>query len=116
MTALETLKGAAALINKGRWIKGDWAGITVRINTRTGHRFIKNHMATCYCAAGAMKEIDGNYSSNGATKIFLKAIRKPNGVEQDIWDWNDNPRRTFKQVRDAFKRAVALAKKAEAAA
>ena len=125
MSTLRKIKAAAAIIDKGLWAQGGFTYEEQRINTRTGRRMIKSNPVTCFCAAGALREganregasrAFGLSDYGDAVKIFLKAIRKPHGSEEDIWNWNDNKRRTFAQVRNAFKRAVKIAEREAKAA
>lgn len=116
--ALKILRRAASYIKQGRWYQGNFRSDERRINVKTGKRVTHGKIVQCYCAAGALQEAAGYYSSDGisrAQNLFLRAIRKSpkNGAgEEDIWEWNDRKWRTIGQVRKAFDRAIELARKA----
>lgn len=66
-----------------------------------------------HCAWTAIEEAaDGD--KDKAVSIFIQAnhLKTNRGwsvISGAIWDWNDAPRRTLKQVRDAFDKAIKLA-------
>lgn len=113
MKALTILKRAAALMDNGRWHKGDWNQTERRINVRTGRRMTKGRQVVCYCAGGAIHIAGRGQSSEyaEAEQIFLKAIGHEDESAEKIWDWNDDKRRTVGQVRRAFHRAIRIAEK-----
>lgn len=113
MKALEVLKRAAALMDKGRWYRGDWHQKDYRINVRTGRRMTTGRQVVCYCAGGALRTAGRDDPSNyeKAEEIFLEAIGRKDQSTESIWDWNDDKRRTVGQVRRAFHRAIRIAEK-----
>src|SRR4051812_14277004 len=117
MKALTVLRRAAALMDKGRWIQGEFHKQGRRINVRTGKRAISGREVHCYCAAGALKAVaphikqdDERYKAfhflNLAIDRKIKFASVEEHDEEAVWDWNDNKRRTVGQVRRAFHRAI----------
>lgn len=115
MKALTILKRAKALIDAGRWIKGEFHEPSRRINVRTGQRDTKSRKVTCYCASGAIRAVAGKHDFSEAESFFLEAIGFRRYQEpSNIWDWHDASNRTVKDVRAAFRKAVRLAERASA--
>lgn len=79
------------LTDKSKWTKG-W-----NAKTRKGNETdIEKRSAVCFCLYGAIwraKHLDDEYNVNRA----LEKVRWKIG--NDIFSWNDDKYRTFKQVR-----------------
>lgn len=115
MHALTILTRAKALMDAGRWLKGEFHEKARKINVKTGKRAEKGREVTCYCASGAIRAVAGNHDYDEAERIFIKANDLPGYVEgSTIWNWNDADNRTVGDVRKAFRKAVALARRLEA--
>jgi len=106
-TPVEVLKEAKKIVTKG-WCQGHYA-----VDKKGGIVSEYSRAVSKCCATGAIFRAAGMQHSTVAFSFLEKVIPHRAGESSSIPTWNDNKRRTKKQVLKAFDRAIKAAEKAE---
>lgn len=108
-TTAGLLEHAWRLIDKPeKWTKG--CAARDRADRAVSYR---SDRARRFCAYGAIDRVtycDLTYYDFSLNIAAMSALQNVLLENADITDWNDDPRRTHDEVRDAFERAIAIAK------
>jgi hypothetical protein len=117
LTAVQVLMRAKKLLVTKGWTKGTFA----RDKYHKQHLDWYSPKAACFCAGGALNRASGE--DNHYADNYLERIIEQTGFVKSSWNydsviavWNDDPKRTKKQVLTAFDKAIALAKLEQKAA
>lgn len=105
MTAVEILTKAREIIaNPYAWIKGDYHKL----------KNIKGKSVDCYCAMGALREVQGSYYGD-ATRLLGKVIDRNVYNEHTGFGtvvlYNDKKTTTKRDILKKFTQAIKLAQK-----
>jgi hypothetical protein len=110
MKPVEFLKAADKLLSdESKWTRRAYARDKGHHECR-----IKDDNAYSFCILGAMWKQDpyGEDYDNAVTAVSYFAVA--NGIENNqIPQWNDDPKRSFKDVKAAYRNAIEYAEKAE---
>lgn len=122
MKPSQVLTAVLALWAKGLWTQGEFHEYRRPMKTpgrnndknREGPRAKK---VQCFCLDGALRKVTLN--KKGGEIVLQRShnfIKKALGVpfDDDIWEWNDDRKRTLAQIISVTKKARALALKAGA--
>lgn len=102
MTVLEVLKQGRERIEKG-WCQGAYA-----IDAHGNHAKPYWRRAVAWCAEGAC-----NFGKINRKIEAIRVLESCAHSLKPIYQWNDQPRRTHRQVLMLFDRAIAKAEKQE---
>lgn len=106
MNVTQLLREALAVLKEGGWVQGSY-------RTEDGR----------HCAVGAIERVLDNSTNDGvvpwdvnlynrAVELLDEVAREKDPDRADTISFNDTPGRTFAEVADAFKTAIARAKSA----
>ena len=98
------LKRALAKIKKG------WTQRVYAANKKDVVVSLYDSNATKFCIDGAVARVVGNYESDEVAYSYLRRSL-PSNSNKNLCSWNDNKRRTKKQVIALFEKAIKLALK-----
>lgn len=105
MKPVTVLRRTRKLIEKPeRWIKRHFA-----VNANGDTVLPRSRNACSFCVRGAFRRITSNMEERRASADYVRRVLPSHPVSLIVW--NDNPRRTHKQVLRALDRAIALAEK-----
>lgn len=100
------LKRAYKLLKGKGWTKGSWARDVSRFGVDP-----KNQYAVCWCSAGAIRAATKDCNvENACAKELIQALPKKYSKYIDpigaIIHWNDEEKRTRKNVLTAFEKTI----------
>lgn len=113
LTPADVLNAAADLLEKpGAWTQGAASRDMFGNVGEEGDELLPD--AVCWCLAGAVEHVGGNWSRPYTTAIRAALGLPMVGIGAQIAEWNDRPGRTQAEVVAKLREAAQLAQSNEA--